>query len=191
MPRKPKVKVHLNETRNINKPSEEDISNILRAADEIIDTAGRNMLVKILKGSKDKKLLEHGLDNCPSYGYYNSLKMADIEVIVDWMIWNKYLRIVYNGKLPMIAFTEKGWERYKPILVNELIEKMVNVTDENLEELSEWFVKVNREIINMILDKISENNRVDTFVFLDEWKKKAYKKDAKNIRATIEGLRKK
>jgi hypothetical protein len=27
------------------------------------------MLAKILKGSKDKRLIERALDNCPSYGY--------------------------------------------------------------------------------------------------------------------------
>jgi len=29
----------------------------------------RNMLARILKGSKDKKILEFGLDQCPTYGY--------------------------------------------------------------------------------------------------------------------------
>ena len=33
----------------------EDIKMILRGADELISTGGRSMLVKILKGSKDKK----------------------------------------------------------------------------------------------------------------------------------------
>lgn len=48
--------------------TEEEIRTILRAADELI--AGcRNMLARILKGSKDKKILEFGLDQCPAYGY--------------------------------------------------------------------------------------------------------------------------
>lgn len=51
---------------------------ILRAADELIATAGRNMLVKILKGSKDKKVLEYKLNECPSYGYYHDLTMEEI-----------------------------------------------------------------------------------------------------------------
>jgi hypothetical protein len=43
------------------------------------------MLSKILKGSKDKKLLEKGLDHCPSYGYYKHLSIEEITKIVDWM----------------------------------------------------------------------------------------------------------
>ena len=36
------------------------------------------MLVKILKGSKDKKVLEYKLDECPAYGYYHDLTMDEI-----------------------------------------------------------------------------------------------------------------
>ena len=36
----------------------EDIRMILRGADELIFTGGRNMLAKLLKGSKDKKICE-------------------------------------------------------------------------------------------------------------------------------------
>ena len=37
----------------------EDIRMILRGADELISTGGRSMLAKILKGSRDKKILEY------------------------------------------------------------------------------------------------------------------------------------
>ncbi len=50
----------------------------MRAADELIATGGRNMLVKILKGSKDKKVLDYGLQDCPAYGFYNGLTMEEI-----------------------------------------------------------------------------------------------------------------
>jgi superfamily II DNA helicase RecQ len=185
MSRKRKVNVQLNEARNIDKPSQEDIEHILRAADEIIDRAGRSMLVKILKGSKDKKVLEHNLEKCPSYGYYKYMKMADIEVIVDWMIWNKYLRIIYNGRLPMIVFTEFGWELYKPVFANEKLNKIMQVSDTGIEELVEEFRTINREVINIMLRKIQDNMMTKTIRFLKVWINIAYKKDAKNIRYTL------
>jgi len=58
--------------------AEEEIRAILRAADELIATVGRNMLAKILKGSKDKKILEFGLEQCPVYGYYRGLTIKEI-----------------------------------------------------------------------------------------------------------------
>ena len=56
----------------------EDIRMILRGADELISTGGRSMLAKILKGSKDKKILEYKLNECPAYGYYHNMKLDDI-----------------------------------------------------------------------------------------------------------------
>ena len=72
----------------------EDIRMILRGADELISTGGRSMLAKILKGSKDKKILEYKLNECPAYGYYHDIKLDDI---------SKYGR-TYCGKLYRTIF---------------------------------------------------------------------------------------
>ncbi len=53
----------------------EEIKAILRTADELIAAGGRSILAKILKGSKDKKILKHGLDQCPVYGFYRPYKL--------------------------------------------------------------------------------------------------------------------
>jgi len=188
MSRRNKVNFSLRDTSNIDKPSDEEIAKILRAADMIIDVAGRNALVKILKGSKDKKILEHKFDECPSYGYYNHLKMADIEVIVDWMIENGYLDISYNGKLPMIIFSDYGWELYKPIFAKEVLDKLITVPDEKVEELAEYLRTINRQVIKIILEWIVEKDLKELIPFLRKWVKTAYKKDAQNIRKTISKL---
>jgi len=52
-----KVEVQL-DTKSIKDLSAEEIKAILRGTDDLIATAGRSMLAKILKGSKDKKLLQ-------------------------------------------------------------------------------------------------------------------------------------
>jgi len=70
MGKKPKVNYQL-DTYGIKDLPNEEITAILRAADELIATGGRSMLTKILKGSEDKKLLEYELDKCPGYGLYN------------------------------------------------------------------------------------------------------------------------
>ncbi|WP_242851326.1 RQC domain-containing protein [Clostridium sp. DMHC 10] len=75
MSRKPRAHYTLSDLKDQTAPSKKDVEKILRAADEIIFTAGRSMLAKILKGSKDKKVLESHLDSCPSYGYYKDLTL--------------------------------------------------------------------------------------------------------------------
>ena len=87
-----------------------EIKVILRAADELIAVGGRSMLAKILKGSKDKKVLEYGLDRCPAYGFYAELTLAEITHRIDLMIKKGYLDIEYRDRLPMLVFSEKGWE---------------------------------------------------------------------------------
>lgn len=80
----------------------------MRGADELIATGGRNLLAKILKGSKDKKLLHYGLDKSPVYGFYKELKIEDITARIDWLIKKGYLDIEYSGRLPVIVYTDRG-----------------------------------------------------------------------------------
>ena len=48
-------------------PSEE-IRIILRGADDLIMSGGRTLLARILKGSREKKILELEFDHSPAYG---------------------------------------------------------------------------------------------------------------------------
>lgn len=88
------------DTGNVKELSPEDIKMILRAADTCIMKAGRNMLAKILKGSKDKKVLELKLDECPAYGYYHDMKLADIMHYIDWRMMKIILEQNMKGVFP-------------------------------------------------------------------------------------------
>ncbi|MCH4887119.1 DNA helicase II [Acidaminobacter sp. JC074] len=180
--RRKRVSVHLSDTSQV-KLDEKDIEVILRAADDIIYLSGRGMLVKILKGSKDKKLIEHELDKCPVYGYYNHLRMVDIEPMVDWMVRNRYLSIEYSGRLPLIVFSNKGWVRYQPVFVKEQIIKILESKD--YESLAELYVKMDRELIHALLHHIRVHKILHVLEFLKVWQTKAYKKDAKAIGEVI------
>ena len=54
------------DSKGIKSLSSADIALILRGADELIGTGGRNLLSKVLKGSREKKVLELGLDESPA-----------------------------------------------------------------------------------------------------------------------------
>jgi hypothetical protein len=64
-----RVRYHL-DAKNINHLPQDELHRILRAADPLIMSGGRSMLAKVLKGSKEKKLLEHNLNTNPAYGYF-------------------------------------------------------------------------------------------------------------------------
>lgn len=189
MTRRSRVTYNLSDLRGQKAPSQEDINNILRAADEIITSAGRTMLAKILKGSKDKKVLENGLDQCPSYGYYNKLTIEEITKIVDWMIVNDYLNIYYNGRLPMIIFSEKGWETYKPCYVEELYTLILRVNEIGTENLIERLKQTNRQVVKMLLLKIGESMNIGFIRFLIKWEVAEVKKVRIILNHTISKLK--
>ena len=99
----------------------EELTAILRGADDLIMSGGRNLLVKILKGSRQKKLLELKLDRSPVYGYYQDLSPEEILARVDWVIVNGYLDIRYEYRLPLLVYTTKGWEIEKDTYSTEIL----------------------------------------------------------------------
>jgi hypothetical protein len=98
-----RVKVNLNTKGIMNLPIEE-IKVILRGADGLIASGGRTLLAKILKGSRDKKVLELNLGSCPVYGYYQRLSIDEITAKIDWLLIHDFLAIEYNGRLPFSSF---------------------------------------------------------------------------------------
>lgn len=175
-----KVPVILDEGEIKNLPLD-DIKMILRGADELISTGGRSMLAKILKGSKDKKLLEYQLDKCPAYGYYHDVRLDDISKCIDWMIKKDYLRIKYEYRLPLLVFSEKGWEIEKETFAEELYQRFcLDVKEKNARVIFEM-KEVNRQVVMLVLDKIEEHGTEDFLTCLEAWKVMEVKKVAARI----------
>lgn len=190
MGRRDRVRVTLTDEKGMAPLSEEEIRTILRAADDIIMKAGRTMLAKILKGSRDKAVLENSLDTCPSYGSFKCLTIEEITKKVDWMIRHNYLEIDYNGRLPMIVFSEIGWDMYKPQYAAELIEKILFVADTDSEALVMRLKATNREVVILILEEISESGNPGLNGFLEMWEAVEVKKVRAMIREAEQMLRK-
>ena len=169
------------DTGNIKELSQEDIKMILRAADMCIMKAGRNMLAKILKGSKDKKLFELKLDECPAYGYYHDMKLADIMHYIDWMIDEDYLRIKYDGRLPLLVFSDEGWEIEKETFAQELYQQFCLDVKENNPRVIHKLIKVNRKVILRILDIIEEEGNKEFIPCLEAYKKIETKRIGRRI----------
>lgn len=159
----------------------EDIQMILRGADELISTGGRSMLAKILKGSKDKKILEYKLNECPAYGYYHDMKLDDISKCIDWMIKKDYLRIKYDYRLPLLVFSEKGWEIEKETFAEELYQRLcLDIKEKNARVIFEM-KDVNRQVVMLVLDKIEKDGTDEFLICLEAWKPMEVKKVAARI----------
>lgn len=160
---------------------QEDIRMILRGADELISTGGRSMLAKILKGSKDKKIFEYKLNECPAYGYYQDMKLDDISKCIDWMIKKDYLRIEYDYRLPLLVFSEKGWQIEKETFAQELYRRMCLDVEEKKARVIFEMKEVNRQVVMCVLDKIEKEGTEEFLPYLEAWKMVEVKKVAARI----------
>ncbi|WP_235991737.1 RQC-minor-1 family DNA-binding protein [Metabacillus schmidteae] len=169
--------------------SDEEIKVILRAADGIIASGGRTLLAKILKGSREKKLLELELDKCPVYGYYKSEKLEDVMDKIDWMIDFDFLEIQYSGKLPMIVYTERGWQIECDQYADELLSEWKKWLEEEKQDIDMTYLKDrNRQMILLLLDKVKESGNKAFIPYLKLWEKIEYKKVKEAIRTTTKAL---
>lgn len=160
---------------------QEDIRMILRGADKLISTGGRSMLAKILKGSKDKKIFEYKLNECPAYGYYQDMKLDDISKCIDWMIKEDYLRIEYDYRLPLLVFSEKGWQIEKETFAQELYQRMCLDVEEKKARVLFEMKEVNRQVVMCVLDKIEKEGTEEFLPYLGAWKMLEVKKVAARI----------
>ncbi|SFD89728.1 RQC domain-containing protein [Lentibacillus persicus] len=167
-----------------------EIRTILRAADELIASGGRNLLMKILKGSREKKVLELELDKCPVYGAFKQEKRDDVLGKIDWMIDHDFLDIQYSGRLPMLVFTDRGWEIERDQRVDEFLREWDSwLADGKAAPDMTYLKDRNRGMILLMLEKIKETNNSQYIPYLEEWEKIDYKKVRAAIRTTIGALK--
>jgi hypothetical protein len=171
--------------------SPEEIRIILRGADDLIMEGGRNLLAKILKGSRDKKVLALGLDKSPVYGYYIGLSIYDITSKVDWLIKNRYLVIEYSGRLPMLVYSPRGWEIEKDTYTDELLSGFDRLIESGINCFNMLYLKDRaRDMIMLLLDKIQDSRDSKYIPILRAWKKIDYRKVRNRIDSVIISLKK-
>ena len=168
----------------------DEITAILRGADDLIMSSGRSMLVKILKGSRDKKLLDLHLDESPVYGYYNPLTMDEISARVDWVILNGYIRIEYEYRLPLLCYTAKGWEIERETFARELLHGFDERLAADQHAFDMTYLKDGpRDMIMLLLEMVEKTEDPKYIPLLTAWAQVDYKKVRKRIRQIVDRLR--
>lgn len=185
--KKPRVRYELN-SGDVSYLTDEEIRSILRAVDELVAIGGRSMLAKILKGSKDKKVREHGLDQCPAYGYYQELTLSEITNRIDWLIKKDYLKIEYRDRLPVLVFSEKGWEIERETYAEELLQQLIQLLEGKDYSFVQDLKDRNRGMILLLLEKIRRRGNARFIPLLKAWKEIEYKKVQTEIQKVIDYL---
>lgn len=162
---------------------------ILRAADDIIDSGGRALLSKILKGSKDKKLLELQLNLNPAYGFFKHLTLEQIVEKVDDMLRAGYLETEMNGKLPLIVYTPLGWVIERDQRAEEFVRMFDALLDSNTLPMDLSDLKDrNRGMILLIMYKVLCSRNAKYIPLLRIWERTAYKKVQAKLQQVIHDL---
>jgi len=176
------------DTKGIQELPFEDIKAILRGADDLIGTGGHSMLVKVLRGSRMKKVLELELDQSPVYGHFRDLPEDDVLARVDWMIRHGYLAIEYDYRLPILVYTRKGWEIERETYAEELLEGF----DERLREGPPYDMADlkdrERQLILLLLDKVEASRDRKYLPLLEAWKAIDYRKVRERIGEVMAGI---
>ena len=183
-----RVPVTLN-TRDVKELSEDEIRLILRGADDLIGSGGRGMLAKILKGSQQKAVLEHGFDRSPVYGALSDLSLEQIAARIDWLIVNGYMRIEYDYRLPVLVYTNSGWAIERETYADELLDGVKRlIADGNESQDLGWLTRKNPEVLHLILDKIADSGDPAYLPVLKCWQNNATRRISKHIRQARHAL---
>lgn len=167
-----------------------EIESILVAADPLIMNGGRTLLVKVLKGSKDKIIYELDLNSNPSYGIFKKFSKDEILNKIDWLILNDYLAVEYDNRLPLILYNYRGWEIIKEYKINEIIKNFNKMIDSCENSYDMLFLKDrNREIIFELLDRISVMSENSKYLpLLYSWHDIDYKKVRNRLKSVIKKI---
>jgi superfamily II DNA helicase RecQ len=184
----PKIPVHLHPEK-INALPPEDIKMILRGADDLIARGGRTLLCRVLRGSKEKKVLELKLNQIPVYGCFGDLSNEEVMGKIDWLLANNYLRYEYDGRLPVLFYSPAGWEIEKETYTDELWNRFRKIVES--EQMQYDFSDLkdrNREMIFLLLEKICVRGDIRYIPLLQSWREVDYKKVQERIYSVIRKL---
>jgi len=182
-----RVAVNL-DAKGLKELSKDDLKAILRGADDIITQGGRTLLMRILRGSASKDVLDRSLDQSPAYGYFRDLPDDATLARIDWVILNGYLRIEYANRLPLLVYTQKGWEIEREIYANELLEKIEAALKDGPPYEMAHLKDRDRGMILLLLDKVAATGNRNFIPALKTWKRVDYKKVQQRIQQTIQRL---
>ncbi len=182
-----RVPVHL-DARGLEELPERELLAVLRGADDLIAKGGRTLLMRILRGSANKDVLDRGLDQSPAYGYFRDLSNEDTLARIDWAILNGFLRIEHINQLPLLVYTQKGWEIEREIYANELLDGIEAALRDGPPYQMAHLKDRDREMILLLLDKVAATRDRQFIPALKAWKKVEYKKVQQRIGQIIRQL---
>lgn len=163
----------------------DELEAILRGADSMIMRGGRTLLMKVLRGSREKRVLELELDQVPVYGRFRHLSNEETLARIDRAIVDGYLRIEYDGRLPLLVFTDAGWSIEKETYACELLSGFDDQLAAGPPFHMAYLKDRNRAMIWRLLDLVEETGDPKYIPLLQAWQQIDYRKVRERLRRVI------
>lgn len=176
------------DAKGLSELPEADLHAVLRGADDLITQGGRTLLKRLLRGSRNKDILARGLECSPVYGYFKDLSDEETLARIDWTILNGYLRVEHFGRLPLLVYTQKGWEIERENYADELLAGFDKQIQDGPPFDMEYLKDRDRPMILRLLDKVEATKDPRYVPLLAAWKTNDYKKVQIRIREVIRRL---
>lgn len=175
--------------RGVRNLPDEDLRAILRGADPLVMRGGRTLLCKILRGSREKRVVELGLDRLPVHGYYRGMPEDEVMARIDWTIARGYLDLEYDYRLPLLVFTPAGWVIEKETYARELVAEFDALAVAGPPFDMTYLKDRNRELIMRVLDLVEEGGDARHIPLLEAWAEIDYRKVRERIAQVVRKLR--
>jgi Uncharacterised protein family (UPF0158)/RQC domain len=161
---------------------------ILRGAWQVAAKGGRSQLSLLLKGSKNKSVLKHGLDVSPVYGTLSYLTIEEIENRIDQLIRKGELRTEFFGDLPLILLTDESWFRIQPWAHQYECHLAASADGRKLTEILNNWRNRRREEQHQLLEAMASTERESARRVLQAWHGLAGKEIRSKIETTLSTL---
>jgi hypothetical protein len=161
---------------------------ILRGAWHVAAKGGRTQLSLLLKGSKNKSVLKHGLDQSPVYGKLSYLTIEEIENRIDQLIRKGELRTEFFGDLPLILLADQSWLRIRPWAHQYECLLAVSADARRLTDILNGWRNRRREEQHQLLEAMASTQRESAKRVLQTWHGLAGKEMRSKIETALSTL---
>lgn len=147
---------------------------ILSCIYRVKERYGINMIIQVLRGSKNKRILQAGLDKVSTYGIMKDFSSDVLKEIIMTLISEDFIHITAD-KYPILRLTLKSWEvlkgNVKVYHKKDLLQKRKTSKEKtglSLQNINEIFDKELFDILRELRYKIAELKNLPPYIIFHD-----------------------
>jgi hypothetical protein len=160
---------------------------ILRAADDLNGRGNTDLLAGILKGARESRLRNLGLESSPVFGAFEQVEIEQIHKRIALAVQSGYLETAANHP-DRLVLTEAGRKIERETLVVELLDELNAILAGGEPYELSFLLELDRGVILPLLDQIEATGNADFIPLLEAWEPFENRKIRSRINQIITNL---